>query len=791
LQSPTAAETADSSSSLADSVLIPPTQLNAAADTSTDGARGDERARFAFLAEARGPDELGWLGPYRIRGVLGEGGMGVVFDAEDSQLRRRVALKILKPELALTPVLRERFLQEARAAAALPADHVVAIYHVDVEGDIPFLAMEYLPGESLEERLHRVGRLPEAELAPIGRDIARGLAVAHEKGLIHRDIKPANIWLETVPGAAAPRVKLLDFGLARLTGDVRNLTASGMIVGTPHYLAPEQARGLELDARCDLFSLGCVLYRALTGVLPFDGSDMLAMLSSLALDAPPPIRDLAPEATAEMVDLIDRLLSKSPGQRPATAREVAARLHALDGMSIPPPPAPVLDAIPKPERRKGKGTGAGGGRTGRFGLGLLLGGVLAWMILILGAWSWLKTSTRPVNVDCSLQGHPIPVGVLQSLSGPLASASAPITEATQLAIDEINQQGGVLGSRVEPVLVDGSSDESAFAEQANRLILENHICALFGCCSPAGRKRVQTVVEKHDNLLFYPLPCEGLEESPNIVYVGAAPNQQILPVMQFALGTLGKRRLFLVGSDHVYSRTVHAMLRDALAERPDVRIVDEELFPLGGGDVQTAAAKITAGEADLILNTMSGDTNLAFFRALRAAGVTPEKTPTLSFTVGENELRALPIEQRIGDYAAWNYFQSVSRPENTAFVHKFRARFGAHRVVTDPMESAYVAVHLWARAATKADDTRPAAVRQALKGLRFNAPGGPVRIDAANQYTWKVVRLGRIGDGGQFKLVWSSEEPVPPEPFPPTRKRAEWLRFLDEMHRDLGGRWGR
>ena len=239
-----------------DSALIGQTQADVRAGRTEDAENA--ASRFPFLMEARGPDELGWLGPYRIRAVLGEGGMGVVFDAEDSQLCRRVALKILKPELALTPLLRKRFLQEARAAAALPSDHVVAIYQVGSAGEVPYLAMQYLEGETLEQCLQRVGRLPAAEAARLGRDIALGLAAAHDKGLIHRDIKPANIWLEVVPGDSAPRVKLLDFGLARLAGGVSNLTASGMIVGTPHYLAPEQARGLTLDHRGDLFSLGCV-----------------------------------------------------------------------------------------------------------------------------------------------------------------------------------------------------------------------------------------------------------------------------------------------------------------------------------------------------------------------------------------------------------------------------------------------------------------------------------------------------------------------------------------------------
>lgn len=758
-----------------ESVPTGPTRVDVS--TGRKEASGSAATRFAFLTEARGPDELGWLGPYRIRGVLGEGGMGVVFDAEDSQLCRRVALKILKPELARTPQLCERFLQEARAAAALPPEHVVAIYHVGSEGDVPYLAMQYLEGESLEKHLRRAGRLSTAEAARLGREIALGLSVAHEKGLIHRDIKPANIWLEAAPSGSAPRVKLLDFGLARVVGGVSNLTASGRIVGTPHYMAPEQARGQTLDSRCDLFSLGCVLYRAVTGVTPFDGPDLLSLLTSLAVDEPRSIHELAPDAPAELVDLIHQLLSKSPSERPASAQVVAERLRRLGSApSLDGDFHPAADAAGSPTRRTGSvrcwvdepavsATGSGKGGPNRFGTGLLIGSLLASIVLVLAAWSWIKIKTQPAsaNIDCSLQGHPIPVGVLQTLSGPLASGSASTVEAIKLAIDEINDQGGVLGSRIEPTFVDGSPDESGFADTVNRLILENHVCALFGCCSSSGRRNVLPVVAKYNHLLLYPLPCAGGQQSPNIVYTGTAASQLILPSLQFATGTLRKRRLFLIGSDNSYSHSVHTILSDALAESRDVRLIGKAFYPLGVNDFKDAAAKVRASNADLILNTIGGDASVSFFRALRAAGITPEKTPTLCFGVGENTFRTLPVDHLRGDYAAGSFFQSLNRPESTAFIHKFHKRYGDHRIVTDAMESAYVALHLWARAATEAGDTQPAAVRAALRGLQTNGPGGPVRIDADSQYAWRVVRIAQIGERGQFKIMWSSEEPVPPQ----------------------------
>ncbi len=286
---------------------------------------------FSFLSPPNEPDELGRLAHYRITGLLGEGGMGFVFDAFDTHLHRRVALKVLKPELAANLSFRERFLLEARAAAALPDEHIITIYQVGLENDVPFLAMKFLYGESLEQRLRRDGRLPANEVMRIGREIALGLSAAHDRGLIHRDIKPANLWLETPPPPSSEdfyRVKILDFGLARPINDARHLTATGLIVGTPQYLSPEQARGKALDHRCDLFSLGIVLYRMATGLLPFDGADTLAQLTALAVAEPQPIAELAPDVPPPLRQLIHQLLARDPANRPQTARAVAEALRS-------------------------------------------------------------------------------------------------------------------------------------------------------------------------------------------------------------------------------------------------------------------------------------------------------------------------------------------------------------------------------------------------------------------------------------------------------------------------------
>jgi serine/threonine protein kinase len=294
-------------------------------------ASGPSQA-FAFLAPAERPDELGRLGPYRIKGVLGEGGMAVVFDAEEPHLGRQVALKVLRLDKT-DATLRERFLREARALAHLPHDHVVHLYQVGEDEGVPYFAMEKLRGESLEARLHRDRSLPVAEALAVARETAEGLAAVHELGLVHPDIKPSNIWLEGGRGAPATgrRVKLIDFGIARPTTEDASLTQTGHVIGTPTYMAPEQAAGWPVDGRADLYGLGCVMYRMSTGHTPFDtaGPSTISVLRAVILNNAPEIRKEAPFLSAPVADLIQRLVAREPSDRPASARAVVEELRRL------------------------------------------------------------------------------------------------------------------------------------------------------------------------------------------------------------------------------------------------------------------------------------------------------------------------------------------------------------------------------------------------------------------------------------------------------------------------------
>jgi WD40 repeat protein/serine/threonine protein kinase len=284
------------------------------------------------------PGVIGTIGPYHVLRQLGVGGMGVVYLAQDPKLGRQIALKVIRPELVSRTDLHRRFLNEARAVAKVEHDHIVAIFHVDEHEGAPYLAMPLLRGQTLEDRLRQAdGPLPVDEILCIGREIAEGLAAAHERGLVHRDVKPNNIFLEVGaregaddPSCLAPRVKILDFGLARAVQAEDGLGVDQTITGTPAYMAPEQGRGEKADARCDLFSLGCVLYRMATGRHAFGGSDVVAVLLNVALEQPPPVGQLNLEVPPELGELIELLMAKRPGERPASARVVADALRAMD-----------------------------------------------------------------------------------------------------------------------------------------------------------------------------------------------------------------------------------------------------------------------------------------------------------------------------------------------------------------------------------------------------------------------------------------------------------------------------
>jgi urea transport system substrate-binding protein len=380
------------------------------------------------------------------------------------------------------------------------------------------------------------------------------------------------------------------------------------------------------------------------------------------------------------------------------------------------------------------------------------------------------------------------VGVLHSLSGTMAESESPVVDAVMLAIDEINQSGGLLGRPVEAVVRDGRSDPAVFAQEAESLLGKEHLSTVFGCWTSAARKTVVPLFEKHGALLVYSVQYEGLEQSPNVIYLGATPNQQIIPAIRWAFAFRGKRRFFVVGSDYIFPRAAGMIIRDTLKEL-GAELVGEDYLPLGAVEFTPIVERIQAAKPDVILNLINGDSNSAFFKELRAAGILPDTISTISFSVGEEELRHLNLAQTAGDYAAWSYFQSLDSPSNAAFVQAFQARYGRQRVVNDPMEAAYVAVKLWANAVKQAGGDDPAKLREAFLDQQVDAPEGEVRVQRATHHVYQTPRIGQITSSGQFKVEWSAASPEPPVPFPPTRTQAEWEAQLKAFYDEWGGSW--
>lgn len=373
---------------------------------------------------------------------------------------------------------------------------------------------------------------------------------------------------------------------------------------------------------------------------------------------------------------------------------------------------------------------------------------------------------------------PIKVGVLHSLSGTMAPSEKPLVDALILAAEEINREGGLLGRPLELVITDGKSDWNTFAREAERLIVEEQVSVLFACWTSACRKAVLPVVEKHEHLMFYPVQYEGLEQSPHILYTGAAPNQQIIPGARWALDTFGKR-IYLVGSDYIFPRAANILIRD-LVSAAGGNIVAERYRPLGSTDFATIGAEIERLKPDVVLNTINGDSNLAFFQQL--AEIRLQHIPVVSFSVAEAELQAWGnAATHPYHYAVWGYFQSLPGEANQRFVRQFKARFGAARVTSDPIEASYSGLYLWANAVRELGSVAPLEVNRAIGRQSVPGPSGEVAVDAATRHIWRRVRIGQAQSNGQFTILETSPLPVRPAPYPPYRSQPDWQHIVDGL----------
>jgi urea transport system substrate-binding protein len=362
-------------------------------------------------------------------------------------------------------------------------------------------------------------------------------------------------------------------------------------------------------------------------------------------------------------------------------------------------------------------------------------------------------------VDTS--GSTIKLGFLNSTSGPMAISEQTVRDSLQLAADEINASGGILGKKIEAVEEDGASDPAIFAEKIGKLLTSDCVAAVFGGWTSASRKAMLPVVEGDHGLLFYPVQYEGLEASPYIFYSGATTNQQIIPAMDF-LKDKGVKTLFLAGSDYVFPRTANKIIK-AYAKELGIEIVGEEYVPLDKDDWSTQVAKIVKAKPDFVFNTINGSSNVGFIKAYYEQGLTAKTSPIISVSIAEEEAPAMG-KDLTGQYASWNYFQSVKSTANATFVKAFKAKYG-NRPTSDPMEAAYTSLYLFKAMAEKADSFDVDKINAIADGVTFASPEGPVTIDGSNHHIAKTSLIGQINKDDQFDIVWKSPGPITPDPY--------------------------
>ncbi len=395
------------------------------------------------------------------------------------------------------------------------------------------------------------------------------------------------------------------------------------------------------------------------------------------------------------------------------------------------------------------------------------------------------------NARAALSAETIKVGVLHSLSGTMAISETSLKDVALMTFDEINAKGGLLGKKIEPLVVDPASNWPLFAEKARQLLTKDKVAAVFGCWTSVSRKSVLPVFEELNGLLFYPVQYEGEELSQNVFYTGAAPNQQAIPAVEYLMSKEGGNatRFFLLGTDYVYPRTTNKILRAFLKKKgiPE-KDIQEIYTPFGHSDYQTIVAQIKAfgaGGRTAVISTINGDSNVPFYKELGNQGLKATDIPVIAFSVGEEELRGIDTKPLIGHLAAWNYFMSVKNPANADFIAKWKSYVKANklpggdsRVTNDPMEATYVGIQMWAQAVKKAGSTSVDAVRKAMSGQTFTAPSGyTLKMDEKNHHLWKPVMIGEVQTNGQFDVVWKTDKTIRAQPWSPfvagNEKRAE------------------
>lgn len=382
---------------------------------------------------------------------------------------------------------------------------------------------------------------------------------------------------------------------------------------------------------------------------------------------------------------------------------------------------------------------------------------------IIGITLTMAVMISSVGCGSKSDDETVKVGLLHSLTGSMAISEVSVRDAELLAIEEINANGGVLGKQIKYVEEDGASDPSIFATKAEKLIVDEEVATVFGCWTSSSRKAVKQIFEDYNNLLWYPVQYEGMESSSNIMYTGAAPNQQIVPAIEY-LAEQGYKKFFLIGSDYVFPRTAN-MIATAQIKDLGLEVVGEEYAAMDQTEFSSIISKIQSAQPDVIINTLNGTGNVSFFKQMSEKNITADDIMTMSFSIAEEEVSAIGSDILKGHLVSWNYYQTTDTSENKKFVEAYKKKFGEDRVTSDPAEAAYDAVYLWAAACEKAGGFDVDKVKEAASGLSITAPEGKITINGDNQHISKTVRIGEISDDGLIYEVWATDSPVEPDPY--------------------------
>ncbi len=754
----------------------------------------DPNNPYPFMDPPEAEGEMGWISNYRLFRVIGTGGMGVVFEAEDKDLKRRIALKILRTEL-VDDSYKQRFLQEARLAGNLQSEHIVTVFRVgewtgpDAQ-TVPFLSMEFLHGETLEAKLARDTMLPSREALGYIREVAEGLKDAHQSNLIHRDIKPANIWIEINPTTGEyRRVKILDFGLAKPVNQDSSLTHHGMVVGTPSYMAPEQIYGLPCDQRTDLYGLGCLLFKCLCGKTPFEGENTMAVLRATVEAEAPDLEAAGKMLPRDILKLLEELLAKDPDKRLPTAKSVILRIDQIlgdrtgSGLRYPDSSVGVSDEA-----------GIRGELENKSPKNRNLAIAASIAVMVLAATypliNFLIKWANPPTVEALPE---VKIGLLFSKTGKLAVMDKPLLNICKAAFKALVPDNTLLGNQLTLVEGDSQSSPSENAKATAHLLDKEKVAAIFGCSTPPFRRRSAEILLNYHGLLFYPGIGEGLDNSPGVIHMGPIPNQLLEPLLEYSLKFGSKdgleRKVFMVGMDDVGSRSIVQYTKMILEKNYSNThtMVGTEFLPLVPpfNHAENISEAIAKAKPDFIVSSITHPGAIAaLVHGLRKKGYTSDKLPMIHLALDEVNLEAIHKDHKgllNGDYAVANYFMNLRTPANAEFLATIRGQLGEEVLVSDSMVKAFTAITLWIQAVKKAKSFEVDLVLHSLHEDTWESPAGIASI-LPNNYTQFRVRIAQVRNN---ELVVTNESPhIPPDIFPhfvplPQRSRDQQITAMD------------